>query len=99
MTAIENQSQVLQGIAEATNGSSPHRPAVASVALDNQHDTKNDLESISRKDVSWTPITASDKILEWVVFPEDKLASTPPISVYEAYEAIELGSGKLNLVQ
>ncbi|KAK8130498.1 glycosyl hydrolase [Apiospora kogelbergensis] len=91
LTAIENQSQVLQGIAQSTSNSSPHQSAVTRVALENQHD---DLESISRKDVSWTPITGSDKILEWVVFLEDQLASSISNSVYET-RTYELSSGKL----
>lgn len=44
----------------------------------------DDPESMSRKDVLWTPITGSDKILEWVVFPANQPVSTLPRSAYVA---------------
>lgn len=42
----------------------------------------DDLETLSRRDVTWTPITGSDMILSWSVFPRDKPASTFPASAY-----------------
>ena len=42
----------------------------------------DDLELLSRRDVHWTPITGSDMILRWSVFPPDKPASTFPASAY-----------------
>ena len=42
----------------------------------------DDLETLSRRDVTWTPITGSDMILSWAVFPRDKPASTFPASAY-----------------
>jgi hypothetical protein len=42
----------------------------------------DDLELLSRRDVPWTPITGSDMILAWSVFPQDKPASTFPASAY-----------------
>lgn len=39
---------------------------------------------MSRKDVSWTPITGSDKILAWAVFPLEKPVTTLPMSAYKS---------------
>lgn len=41
-----------------------------------------DPESISRNDAPKTPITGSDMILSWPIFPKDKPVSTFPISAH-----------------
>lgn len=80
LSAIESQGRLLSDMAQTTREAcqqqqSP-RPSHSS-ALD--HD---DPDSMSRKDVPWTPITGSDKILDWAVFPPDKPVRTLPASVY-----------------
>ncbi|KIX04789.1 uncharacterized protein Z518_05660 [Rhinocladiella mackenziei CBS 650.93] len=37
---------------------------------------------MSRKDIPWNPITGSDMILRWSVFPREKPVSTFPVSAY-----------------
>ncbi|VUC35044.1 unnamed protein product [Clonostachys rosea] len=46
------------------------------------HEPSDDMEAHSRKDVPSTPITASDDILRWCVFPADKPVRTLPASVF-----------------
>jgi hypothetical protein len=41
-----------------------------------------DSESISRNDAPKTPITGSDMILSWPIFPKEKPASTFPMAAY-----------------
>lgn len=80
MTAIENQGRLLQEFTQTPRNSiSPREPPqVQSLVIED-----GDLEMMSRKDVSWTPITGSDKILEWAVFPPEKPVPTLPMSAYE----------------
>lgn len=79
LDAIENQGLVLSDIAHATReGYQQQSPHVShSPALE-----QDDPETMSRKDVPWTPITGSDKILNWTVFPRNKPVCTLPASVY-----------------
>lgn len=42
----------------------------------------DNLETLSRKDTPWTPITGSDMILKWSVFPQEKPVGTFPSSEY-----------------
>ena len=93
MSAIENQGRLLSDIAQSTRENyrqvqlqqqqqqqrQQQTPQSHSPALD--HD---DPDTMSRKDVPWTPITGSDKILDWTVFPPDKPVRTLPASVYTA---------------
>lgn len=41
-----------------------------------------DPESISRNDAPKTPITGSDMILSWPIFPKEKPVSTFPMAAY-----------------
>jgi hypothetical protein len=41
-----------------------------------------DPESISRNDALKTPITGSDMILSWPIFPKEKPVSTFPMAAY-----------------
>ncbi|KAG9250354.1 uncharacterized protein F5Z01DRAFT_629750 [Emericellopsis atlantica] len=92
LSALENQSQLLSEVAQSTahnihlqqhhqhhhqqqSPQSSHHPP----ALDD-----DDPENMSRKDVPWTPITGSDKILNWIVFPRERPAQTLPPSAFVA---------------
>jgi hemolysin activation/secretion protein len=98
LSAIENQGRLLSDIAQSTRENyqqvqlhqqqlqqqqqqqhQQQTPQSHSPALD--HD---DPDTMSRKDVPWTPITGADKILDWAVFPPDKPVRTLPASVYAA---------------
>lgn len=58
----------------------------------------DDLETLSRRDVTWTPITGSDMILSWAVFPRDKPASTFPASAYsQKPNPYAFGKSKLSM--
>ena len=90
LSAIESQGRLLSDIAQTTREGVFHhhqqqqqqqqqhspRPSHSSVL------EQDDPETMSRKDVPWTPITGSDKILDWAVFPADKPVRTLPASVY-----------------
>lgn len=87
LTAIENQGRVLENIAQSTrySGVQEHTPRAARPSSDEDDgDDDDDLETLSRKDVSWTPITGSDKVLDWGVFPPEKPVSTLPVSAYRS---------------
>lgn len=79
LTAVENQSQLLSEIAQASKNGLP-QPFTSSSRLSGADG--NDLETLSRKDTPWTPITGSDMILNWLVFPREKPVSTFPASEY-----------------
>lgn len=80
LAAIDNQGRVLSDLAQTSKDGlrqqpSPH-PSQFSVIED------DDLETMSRKDISWTPITGSDMILSWSVFPTKKPVDTFPAAAY-----------------
>lgn len=64
---------------ETAQHQSPHSTSHHSQALED-----DDPETMSRKDVRWTPITGSDKILQWAVFPREKPVQTLPESAFVA---------------
>lgn len=85
LSAIEDQGLLLSDLARRTSRdvsqqqhSSPlpthHSPAIED----------DDPETLSRKDVAWTPITGPDKILDWSVFPPEKPTRTLPDSAFIA---------------
>lgn len=79
MTAVEEQGRLLSDLAQRSkNGLQQRstRPSHTSLV------DEDDMEAISRKDTAWTPITGSDMILRWSVFPRDKLVSTFPAAAY-----------------
>lgn len=79
LTAVEEQGRLLSDIAEGTKNGLQQRPDQLLRLSDMDGDN---LETISRKDTPWTPITGSDMILSWSVFPREKLVSTFPSSEY-----------------
>ena len=98
MTAVEDHGRLLADLTQITkNGfqqqrsSPPQLPRTPAMEGD-------DLEMISRKDTPWTPITGSDMILSWAVFPQEKLFSTFPASAYaEKPNLYDLGTCKVFL--
>lgn len=78
LTAVEEQGRLLSSLSE--NGFQP-RPDQHQMSrlLDVEGDN---LETMSRKDTPWTPITGSDMILGWSVFPQERPVSTFPSSEY-----------------
>lgn len=48
------------------------------------HESHDDTEMMSRKDVPWTPITGSEKLLDWRVFPQDRPVTMLPGSAHAA---------------
>lgn len=80
LAAIDNQGRVLSDLAQSSKDGlrqqpSPH-PSQFSVI------EEDDLETMSRKDIPWTPITGSDMILRWSVFPTEKPVDTFPAAAY-----------------
>lgn len=80
LAAIDSQGRVLSDLAQNSKDGlrqqpSPH-PSQFSVI------EEDDLEAMSRKDIPWTPITGSDMILSWSVFPAEKPVDTFPAAAY-----------------
>jgi hypothetical protein len=78
--ALDHQSQLIINLSkprEVVQGQ-----LHCSTPSDYPVDDPGALESKSRKDVLWTPITSSDKILDWVVFPQSRPFETLPASAY-----------------
>lgn len=90
ITAIESQGHVLQEVSQGVKTSLQQRSVHPTGYLESQDD---DPEAVSRKDVSWTPIASSDKILDWEVFPREKPAVPFPASAYEP-KPNPFGSGR-----
>ncbi|RFU76503.1 tpa, zn2cys6 transcription factor [Trichoderma arundinaceum] len=79
LTAVEEQGRLLSSLAEAGKNGLQQRPDQFPRPSDMDGDN---LETMSRKDTPWTPITGSDMILSWSVFPQEKPVSTFPSSEY-----------------
>ncbi|EGR49689.1 uncharacterized protein TRIREDRAFT_121121 [Trichoderma reesei QM6a] len=78
--AVEEQGRLLAALAEGgRNGLHQQRPDQLARLLD--MDGEN-LETMSRKDTPWTPITGSDMILGWSVFPQERPVSTFPATEF-----------------
>ncbi|KAK1255586.1 hypothetical protein MKX07_007845 [Trichoderma sp. CBMAI-0711] len=78
--AVEEQGRLLAALAEGgRNGLHQQRPDQLARLLD--MDGEN-LETMSRKDTPWTPITGSDMILSWSVFPQERPVSTFPATEF-----------------
>ncbi|KKP04309.1 hypothetical protein THAR02_03586 [Trichoderma harzianum] len=78
LNAVEEQGRLLSSLSE--NGFQP-RPDQHQMSRLLDMDGDN-LETMSRKDTPWTPITGSDMILGWSVFPQERPVSTFPSSEY-----------------
>ncbi|PNP47807.1 hypothetical protein THARTR1_10492 [Trichoderma harzianum] len=79
LTAVEEQGRLLSSLSEGGRNGLQPRPEQLSRLLDMDGDN---LETMSRKDTPWTPITGSDMILGWSVFPQERPVSTFPSSEY-----------------
>ncbi|KAL7783603.1 hypothetical protein V8C37DRAFT_397002 [Trichoderma ceciliae] len=79
LTAVEEQGRLLSKLTESGKNGFQQRPDQIPRLLDMDGDN---LETVSRKDTPWTPITGSDMILSWSVFPQEKPVSTFPSSEY-----------------
>ncbi|KAL7941116.1 hypothetical protein V8C42DRAFT_335802 [Trichoderma barbatum] len=79
LTAVEEQGRLLSSLSEGGRNGLQQRPDQLSRLLDMEGDN---LETMSRKDTPWTPITGSDMILSWSVFPQERPVSTFPSSEY-----------------
>ena len=83
LAAIDSQGRVLSDIAQSSKDGltrqqqSPHPSQSQFSAVED-----DDFETMSRKDIAWTPITGSDMILNWGVFPTKKPVSTFPEAAY-----------------
>lgn len=92
LTAVEEQGRLLSHLTEGGKNGLQQRPDQLSRLLDMDGDN---LETMSRKDTPWTPITGSDMILSWSVFPQDRPVSTFPSSEYaEKPKPTNLGTWK-----
>ena len=79
MTAIESQGRILHEISQSAGGRITRDN---SEVIEKPVDEDENPETMSRKDVLWTPITGSDNILEWSVFAANKPIQTLPTSAY-----------------
>lgn len=79
LTAVEEQGRLLSSLTEGGRNGLPQRSDQLLRLLDMDGDN---LETLSRKDTPWTPITGSDMILNWSVFPQEKPVGTFPSSEY-----------------
>lgn len=91
LEAIEKQGHLLQSLVQ------DRRTAVLNhtddAPLHQADDSSDDAEVMSRKDTRWTPITGSEMILRWSVFPKEKPFSTFPASEYaEKQKPLNLGN-------
>lgn len=83
--AIENQGHLLSEVMQMSRETAHHQsPYSTSHHSQVQALEDDDPETVSRKDVRWTPITGSDKILQWAVFPREKPVQTLPESAFIA---------------
>lgn len=81
LTAVEEQGRLLSSLTDGGRNGLP--PSTDHMQLLRQLDMDGDnLETLSRKDTPWTPITGSDMILNWSVFPQEKPVGTFPSSEY-----------------
>jgi hypothetical protein len=94
--AVEEQGRLLAALAEGgRNGLHQQRPDQLARLLD--MDGEN-LETMSRKDTPWTPITGSDMILGWSVFPQERPVSTFPATEFaEKPKPSDLGMFQMSL--
>ncbi|CAI6094214.1 unnamed protein product [Clonostachys chloroleuca] len=85
LKAIEDQGQLIANLSAqgglSNNSTNRHPSGPHDIQFD---ETGDEIEAHSRKDVLSTPITASDDILKWNVFPADKPIRTFPASVFSA---------------
>jgi hypothetical protein len=85
LKAIEDQGQLIANLSVqgglSNNSTNGHPPEPHDLHVD---ETGDEIEAHSRKDVLSTPITASDDILKWNVFPADEPIRTLPASVFSA---------------
>lgn len=79
MSAIDDQGRLLRELAQGTKDGFNQTPR-ASTSV--SHESHDEMEMMSRKDVLWTPITGADKLLSWSVFPQERPVSTLPASVH-----------------
>lgn len=80
LAAIDNQGRVLSDLAQSTKDGLRQQPSPHPSQFSATED--DDLETMSRKDISWTSITGSDMILSWAVFPAEKPVDTFPAAAY-----------------
>ncbi|CAI7622330.1 unnamed protein product [Penicillium pancosmium] len=77
LDAVERQERLLSQTLSLNQG-----PPLFSQQASPSPVDEIDPESISRNDAPKTPITGSDMILSWPIFPEKKPASTFPMTAY-----------------
>lgn len=82
LTAVEEQGRLLSSLAEGGRNALQPRPDDHMQLLRQLDMDGDNLETLSRKDTPWTPITGSDMILNWSVFPQEKPIGTFPSSEY-----------------
>src|SRR6478609_4845920 len=82
LTAIEVQNRQLSTLMDMTKNAQQSQQLIRPLQFPYLYDER--LETLSRKDVPYTPITAGDVILDWSVFPEKKPHKTFPPSAYMA---------------
>ncbi|KAL7894290.1 hypothetical protein HDV63DRAFT_396774 [Trichoderma sp. SZMC 28014] len=82
LTAVEEQGRLLSSLAEGGRNALQPRPDDHMQLLRQLDMDGDNLETLSRKDTPWTPITGSDMILNWSVFPQEKPVGTFPSSEY-----------------
>lgn len=81
LSAINDQGRLLRDLAQGARdgpGQTPHPSTFE------PHEGHDDMETMSRNDVPWTPITGADNLLSWGVFPQEKPVSTLPASAHDA---------------
>lgn len=87
LDAVERQERILTESLSLNRG----HPLFSQQASPSPVD-EVDTESISRNDAPTTPITGSDMILNWPIFPKDKPVSTFPMVAYsEKPDAFQTG--------
>lgn len=79
LTAVEKQERLLSDLVE-NNGSAVQNRSELNSSIPGVEG--EDLETLSRRDTPWTPITGSDMILSWSVFPRERPVTTFPSSAY-----------------
>ncbi|KAJ5566911.1 Glycoside hydrolase superfamily [Penicillium sp. DV-2018c] len=78
LEAVERQERLLSESLSLKSGPPPLFPQQPSPSPVDEVDP----ESISRNDALKTPITGSDMILSWPIFPQDRPVSTFPMAAY-----------------
>ncbi|CAI7643794.1 unnamed protein product [Penicillium manginii] len=77
LDAVERQERLLSETLSSNQGSTLFSQQASPSPVD-----EIDPESISRNDAPKTPITGSDMILSWPIFPKEKPFSTFPMAAY-----------------